>query len=87
MTLRDLQEHAEGVRWREKRLWEREAWLASVLLHAWIRNAPSPKELLGERVVDAEASLEAVVGGGAQASLDMLDKAYEKQARMKNGRS
>lgn len=87
-TVRDLVAAAEGFQWRERHAWERQAWLASVLLHAWVKDAPSPQALLGE-VPDpqaAEQALEALTGH-APSSVEQLDAAYQRQAARKaNGR-
>lgn len=82
MTLRDLLEHADGARWRERRAWERQAWLASILLQAWVKNAPSAKELLGDSMTPdaAEVALESLTGTAA-GSLAALDAAYVQQAQ------
>jgi len=77
-TLRDLMEQAEGYRWRERQAWERLAWQTSILLHAWVKDAPSPQQLLGQTVTDPEAAMAKIVG--ELDSLAALDRAYQLQA-------
>lgn len=83
-TIRELLEQAEGARWREHRAMQRQAWLASNLLRAWVPNAPSPQQLLGEPTVapeDAETKLLTLLGEDPrQLAVQTLGAAYQKQA-------
>lgn len=84
LTVRELGAVAEGYQWRDRQAWERQAWLASVLLRAWVQNAPSPQQLLGDpSAVDAESAFEELTGGTP--SVAHLDAAYARQARLKAG--
>jgi len=84
LTVRDLSEYAEGFHWRERQAHVRDAWLASVLLHGWVKDAPSPADLLGENRMEpteAEAAMEQLTGGNGNTVA--LDAAYQKQAELR----
>jgi hypothetical protein len=78
-TVRELVAAAEGYRWRERQAWERAAWQTSYLLRAWIPNAPTPQQLLGEADPgDAEQALEALTGA-TLSPVEQLDRAFARQ--------
>jgi hypothetical protein len=85
MTVRELVEAAKGYEWRERRALERQAWLASVLLHAWVSNAPTPQQLLGDPlpVEESEAALDKFLG--AKPDTTAFDAALARQISRKAG--
>lgn len=85
-TLREFVDAAEGARWRDRQALERLAWQTAYLLRAWVKNAPTAAELLGESTsTDAEAALEELAGAPQPSAVQQLDAAYAKQAALKAG--